>query len=500
MSELAVFWGCTIPARFPSIEKATRLVLQDLGAQPYEPSGFTCCPEGTLVKAHDPWTHQLTAARNLALAGATGLDLLTPCNGCYSTFKEAQHAMDTPAGEYDAVQARLLAQGMSWPESLRVFHLAEWLSDAVGTAAVARGAQKSLAGVRIAVHYGCHLLRPQPAVTWDDPLHPTKVEAMVRALGATVVDYPSKMQCCGGALDRCGQRESSLDFAQRKLSDLEEAEVDALVVVCPSCFQQFDLNQAALRRTRGGRDVPVLYLGEVIALAYGHAADEIGLGMHRVSVAPFLDVWEQRLAGRETAAAAFDLSLLDACAGCGACRNDCPVALMDPAFQPTELVRSIIAGDIETVLAEGQGWKCVECYTCLELCPSRIGLADSMRTLKELAAERGERPEQIEAAYDLFLREGTLGTARESARRKLDLPPLPPSGGEDLQRLLARDSGCAAARQDSDVTSGPDRKPLSETSCGCAAAPPPDGGACGCACDRDATLQPSSVGDAKAAQ
>ena len=32
MQEFAVFWGCTIPARFPFIEKATRVVLDDLHA------------------------------------------------------------------------------------------------------------------------------------------------------------------------------------------------------------------------------------------------------------------------------------------------------------------------------------------------------------------------------------------------------------------------------------------------------------------------------------
>ena len=74
--------------------------------------------------------------------------------------------------------------------------------------------------MRVAVHYGCHLLRPQPAVRWDDPLQPTKVEALVAALGARVVDYPTKMQCCGGALDRVGEREASLAFARRKLHDL----------------------------------------------------------------------------------------------------------------------------------------------------------------------------------------------------------------------------------------------------------------------------------------
>ena len=54
MKEFAVFWGCTIPARFPFIEKATRVMFDDLGARVHELEGHTCCPEGTLVKANDP--------------------------------------------------------------------------------------------------------------------------------------------------------------------------------------------------------------------------------------------------------------------------------------------------------------------------------------------------------------------------------------------------------------------------------------------------------------
>ncbi len=87
MRRMTMFWGCTIPARFPFIEKATRVALQDLGAEPVDLAGFTCCPEATLVRSADEEVFYLTAARNLALAEEQGLPLLTPCNGCYSTFK-----------------------------------------------------------------------------------------------------------------------------------------------------------------------------------------------------------------------------------------------------------------------------------------------------------------------------------------------------------------------------------------------------------------------------
>lgn len=437
MRELAVFWGCTIPARFPAIEKATRTVFAHLHVQPQELPGFTCCPESTLVKAVDPGAFYLTAARNLALVAQAGLDLMTPCNGCYSTFKEAQQHLTKDRRERDAIARRLGAEGLALPEDVRVLHLAEWLSDTVGSGGVKGRVVRSLAGMRLAVHYGCHLLRPQPAVSWDDPLQPSKVETLVQALGARVVDYPSKMQCCGGALDRCGERDASLEMVRGKLHDLAEHRVDALVVVCPSCFQQFDLNQSALQR--GGEEVhvPVLYLTELMAIAFGHQPETLGLGTHRVDVAPFLEKWRRRATARAQARKLFDLALLEECDTCRACDDDCPVAKVDAAFRPSDLVAKILDGELAAAIGDGEAWKCLECYTCLELCPSRIGLAETLRVLKEEAARASRQPEMLARAYDTFASDGLLGKPRQSARAKLGLPSLPPDGGEALRAMLA---------------------------------------------------------------
>ncbi len=95
-------------------------------------------------------------------------------------------------------------------------------------------------------------------------------------------------------------------------------------------------------------------------------------------------------------------------------------------------------------MADGQSWKCLECFTCLELCPSRIGLAETLRVLKEQSGAQGGRPEPVQKAYDLFTSDGLLGKPRDSARAKLGLPALPQSGGDALARLLARTHGGAA--------------------------------------------------------
>jgi heterodisulfide reductase subunit C len=244
------------------------------------------------------------------------------------------------------------------------------------------------------------------------------------------------MQCCGNALDRVGEREGSLAFARRKLYDLKRADVDALVVVCPSCFQQFDLNQAALQRANEDVNVPVFYLSELISLAMGHEPDEIGLGMHRVSVEPFLERWGMRTADRAKVAGHFDVSLLGTCYACQACKDDCPVCKVDPSFQPNEIIAALLAGRLDEVIADGQLWKCLECYTCQEMCPSRIGMAETFRQLKELAMVAGAGPESVAAAYAEFLKSGALGAPRESARRKLGMGPLPEGGGDAVARLL----------------------------------------------------------------
>jgi len=436
MKEFAVFWGCTIPARFPFIEKSTRMILADLGAEVHELEGHTCCPEGVLVKANDEDMFYTVAARNLALVEGADLSVVTPCNGCYSTFKEASNHLAKDWRHKDAINEKLATQGLHYSGTLGIEHFAEWLSEDVGAGAIASKMVKPLWGMRIAVHYGCHLLRPQPAVRWDDPLHPTKVEALVSALGARVVDYTTKMQCCGGALDRVGERDSALAFCRRKLADLQQEEVDALVVVCPSCFQQFDLNQAALQRANEGFDIPVFYLSELIGLTYGHTAEEMGMDMHRVSVQPFLDAWEGRLEDRRAVAEFFEVSELAKCAACGACREDCPVCQVDPTFQPTEIIAMLADGRIGDVLADDNLWKCVECFTCNELCHSRFGMAEVFRKLKEISVEQGTGKPQVAEAYATFLKTGSLGEPRESARKKLGLEPLPTRGKDAVNALL----------------------------------------------------------------
>jgi heterodisulfide reductase subunit C len=105
---------------------------------------------------------------------------------------------------------------------------------------------------------------------------------------------------------------------------------------------------------------------------------------------------------------------------------------------PSAIMRSVLAGDLEAVLASGAPWRCTDCMTCYERCHSRIGMAEVFEQLKRMAAETGQVPAAVRTGYQVFLAEGVLGSGRASTREKLGLPELPKNGIDELRRVLAK--------------------------------------------------------------
>ena len=387
MRDYAVFWGCTIPARFPSIEKATRLVLDDLGVHAHELDGYTCCPEGTLVKAAG--TRHLLPGRR-AQPGPRRQFRATTCS-------RPATAATPPSRRPSATSRPTLAErdarstSACWPArvstgrtSMQVLHLAEWLVDLEGAAAVARRAVRKLGGMRLAVHYGCHLLRPQPAVSWDDPLQPTKVEDAgqgARRPRRRLPDQdavlrrrarprgPARLLALHGATQAARPAGARGGRAGRGLPQL-------LPAVRPQ-------PGGPAARRRGGRRAGALPLRAHRPVLRPRARGDRAGHAPRVASTAFLERWDERDAGRERARQSFDLRLLEECDSCAPAGTTARWRRSTLTFRPNDIVRRILDGDIDGVIADGQAWKCLECFTCLELCPSRIGLAETLRVLKE---------------------------------------------------------------------------------------------------------------------
>ena len=141
---------------------------------------------------------------------------------------------------------------------------------------------KPLTGLKIAVHYGCHFLRPSEILEWDDPFEAVTVDEIIETLGAEAIQYSSKMECCGYPLLKT-DKDLSYKLLHQKLAGMKEAGANCIAVVCPSCYMHLDYQQKAVNKLYGTDfKFPVLYLTELIALAFGKNEKELGLKFHGV--------------------------------------------------------------------------------------------------------------------------------------------------------------------------------------------------------------------------
>jgi heterodisulfide reductase subunit B len=274
----ALMLGCLVPSRVPQIEVSCRKVFEALGVTFEEPD-FSCCPNTPYVKPVDVKAWILLAARNLALVEETGLTLVSPCPGCTSTLIEAKHELEDRELR-SWVNERLKDIGKEYKGTAQVKHMLQALVEDIGFEKV-KGIVKEPLGIKVAAHYGCHLLKPSEKVGFENPFTAHSLEDLVTALGGTPVDYENRDMCCGMVLGSVDQ-DGSLSLAHQKLESAHDAGAQAMVVTCPTCFLQFDMGQLRTKRKYSAKyNIPVFDLSQLIGLASGMTGKEIGIQMHK---------------------------------------------------------------------------------------------------------------------------------------------------------------------------------------------------------------------------
>lgn len=288
------FPGCYIPARYPGFEVSTREVLKRLNVELAE-QDFSCCPPTTNVKLVNYDTWLALAARNLCLAEKEGLDIISMCNGCTASLKEANQILKDKPGQKRKINRILKEFGYRFEGSIEVSHMAAMLHRNIGTEAIRELVVRPLKGVRIAAHYGCHYFRP-PRVMFPhllspaDSYVPVGLDRIMQALGAEPVEYSRKFLCCGSVLGTNIGGDEAYGVVWEKLDYMADREVEAIVTPCGSCFNQFEMGQVmAKRRKKIKYNMPVFYITELIALAFGLDPEEIGLTEHTIKTKKFLD-------------------------------------------------------------------------------------------------------------------------------------------------------------------------------------------------------------------
>ncbi len=296
--KVAPFFGCMIPIKYPQMEAAFRRTMPNLGVELVDIDGFTCCPDPIYFKTKGVLDWLTIAARNLCVAEEAGLDLVTLCSGCTATLKEAKFLLAEDEDLKERVNERLMRVGKEYQGTVKVEHAVVVIRDELGIERVTESVVKPLDGIKVAIHYGCHLLKPSQIMHVDDADYPSILENLIAAIGATPVGHDRKLLCCGkGCLDGDMPVEMVFDI----FTSIRDSGADCMGLICPTCFSSFDLGQIVVGRKKNTKfDIPVIYYFQLLGLAQGLAPEEVGLNLHKVKADRIL----AELAGGEAQASA----------------------------------------------------------------------------------------------------------------------------------------------------------------------------------------------------
>ncbi len=284
--KLAYYPGCVAQGSGKELDLATRWVAKAVGIELVDFPKFSCCGSGFVDEANEVLNVAINA-RNLAIAEAAGLDVLTVCSTCQGMLSLAKLRMTDPAVRAK-VDGALTPIGISYRGTSNVTHLLRVLVEQVGLDAIRAKVRRPLSGLKVGAFYGCHLLRPADELKWESPEEPHAFEALLTVLGAEPVMYRGRVLCCGFPIQFV-KPETAGRIAGRQILDAKEHGAHAMATPCPLCHISLDAYQKPAERLVGQPlNMPVFHLPQLVALALGAPEDQIGLDRHLVPTAPAL--------------------------------------------------------------------------------------------------------------------------------------------------------------------------------------------------------------------
>ncbi len=259
----AYYPGCSLQESAHEFDVSVRAVMDRLGVELVEIPDWTCCGASAAEPVSELMNYALPA-RNLALAEKelAGLDVLAPCSACYLNLLKVNREVVGNKALHGRVNEALDACGLAYDGKVRVRHILDILVNDIGLEAVGGKVGADLNGMRVAPYYGCQILRPYEV--FDDPRKPVTMDSVLTAMGAQPHPWDMGARCCGASL-MVTHPEVAMHSVEAILTAAEGA--DAIATVCPLC--QMNLEAYQHDAAAGGHHVPVLYLTQLMALAFG---------------------------------------------------------------------------------------------------------------------------------------------------------------------------------------------------------------------------------------
>lgn len=270
--------GCSLLGSSREFDESARAVLKALDVELVEVPDWNCCGASS---AH-VLNHELSLAlpaRILALAEQAGLtEILAPCAACSNRLLSAQQELAKHPEKVAEIEKAIELPYKGTVKIVNILEVLDRLKDSIAAKTVKPFAKK------VASYYGCLLVRPARVVNFDRPEDPQSMDLMVKAVGATPVEWPFKTECCGAAFS-VTRTDIVAKLSGKLVKDAVTRGAEAIVVACPMCHSNLDLRRGEINEYLGEKHgIPAMFITQVIGLALGLEPTALGLQRHMVPV------------------------------------------------------------------------------------------------------------------------------------------------------------------------------------------------------------------------
>ncbi|MQF69643.1 disulfide reductase [SAR202 cluster bacterium AD-804-J14_MRT_500m] len=283
--KFAFFPGCVSRGGCPELYPATIKVCQQLGFEldELQERGATCTGAGVLQEKNQFLGDTLNA-RTFAIAEQIDLPLMTICSTCQGVMSQANRRLTTNPEYLARVNSNLAEEGLEYRGTVKPRHLLWVIIEEIGIESLKSMVVRPLTNLKLAPFYGCYMVRPSDALEFR--LYPERedsLERVMEALGAQVVDYPGKTRCCGFPILTINEQ-NSVAMVANHTGTAKDLGADAMVTPCPLCHLNLDGYQPkAMQQADRGINLPIIHLPQLIGIALGFDAKEMGLSRHIIS-------------------------------------------------------------------------------------------------------------------------------------------------------------------------------------------------------------------------
>lgn len=274
MRNYAYYPGCSGLGTSMEYEKSTRAVCKELGINLMDIQDWSCCGS-TPAHTVDHLLSSALSGRNLALAEEMEAEaMITPCPSCLSNLKGTVHRLSDRA--FRLQMNNLLEKPVQ--RTMPVKSVLQILDEEVGSDELAqRLPKKPLHGLKLATYYGCIMNRPPEVMQFDDHENPMAMDRLMQALGAEVLPFPLKVECCGASFG-IPRKDVVARLSGKLLDTALELGAHAMVAACPLCQMNLDLRQGQAASAMGKEfNMPVFYYTQLIGVALGLPQKKLGL-------------------------------------------------------------------------------------------------------------------------------------------------------------------------------------------------------------------------------